>query len=258
VPTPKPQATEIVDSNVDVDSIANAEEPERVGPPVPDIDPDAGAKGPLLRRKKQASHGRYTSDDVHYVGPTPRERDGNLEVAVVVDENDDGNVVDQDRLMAALQKLNETGQLAQLNLSAIAVYPGLPEDMSPRESEESLWEEHKGLFITLIVLAIICLIVIIIGLCCIKCRERGSWGPTKDQDTARIHDPKRKHPHMEENPIPDDEITKDEAPMVERENPAVNGHQPISKRDEDNGWVVPIDQLSPAEKGRPEVEDTKL
>lgn len=64
-----------------------------------------------------------------------------------------------------------------------------------------------------------------------------------------------------ESPIADEEIVRAEAPMmVERQNPSVangsGGH--ISKKDQDNGWVVPIDQLTKKEKSKPEVEDTKL
>ena len=72
---------------------------------------------------------------------------------------------------------------------------------------------------------------------------------------------KKQHPPtVIENPLSDEEITKDEAPMLERENPAVspNGGGQHLKREEDNGWVVPLDQLSDAEKQKPEVENTKL
>ena len=63
-----------------------------------------------------------------------------------------------------------------------------------------------------------------------------------------------------ESPIADDEIVRAETPMVERQNPAVangsGGH--ISKKEQDNSWVVPIEQLTKKEKSKPEVEDTKL
>lgn len=71
----------------------------------------------------------------------------------------------------------------------------------------------------------------------------------------------KKRPIVHENPLPDSEIMRGEDLMVERENPAVTsngGGQHISKKDDDNGWVVPIDELSKAEKEKPEVEDTKL
>lgn len=71
----------------------------------------------------------------------------------------------------------------------------------------------------------------------------------------------RGYPHMIiENPIPDEEIMAEEAPMVESANPAVtpNGSGQHITKDEDNGWVVPMDQLNREEKERPEVENTKL
>lgn len=71
----------------------------------------------------------------------------------------------------------------------------------------------------------------------------------------------REAPTAVSNPIPDAEMIQDEAPMQERENPAVTpngGGQHISKADEDNGWVVPLDELSKAEKEKPEVENTRL
>lgn len=66
----------------------------------------------------------------------------------------------------------------------------------------------------------------------------------------------RKYPLVIENPIPDSEIMKGEAPMMESANPAMA--YPVSKKDEDNGWVVPLDQLSPAERQKPDTENTKL
>ena len=71
---------------------------------------------------------------------------------------------------------------------------------------------------------------------------------------------KRPPPSGIESPLADEEIKKSDAPMVERQNPSVaNGSGGlISKKDEDNGWVVPIDQLTKSEKSKAEVEDTKL
>ncbi len=65
--------------------------------------------------------------------------------------------------------------------------------------------------------------------------------------------------HFVESPLADEEIMKDEAPMLEKDNPALTSNgsgQPFSKKDEDNGWIVPIDELKKSEK--PDVEDTKL
>lgn len=89
-------------------------------------------------------------------------------------------------------------------------------------------------------------------------REKGS--PT---DKRRIIEEGRTGPTGASNPMSDADIVKDEAPapMQEVANPAVTtngGGQHISKADEDNGWVVPLDELSKEEMKRPEVENTKL
>jgi len=62
------------------------------------------------------------------------------------------------------------------------------------------------------------------------------------------------------NPIPDEIICAESAPMVERENPALTrngGGQHISKFDDD-GWVVPLEELTGVDHCYPEVENTRL
>jgi hypothetical protein len=66
---------------------------------------------------------------------------------------------------------------------------------------------------------------------------------------------KKPDPTVIENPVPDEEITLNEAPMVESQNPATNGGSHL-KKDDDNGWVIPLDQVNAEEKTH--VEDTKL
>lgn len=64
-------------------------------------------------------------------------------------------------------------------MNVTAIYAGLPVDMVvPQRAtqQEDVWEKHKGVFITIIILALLCLIIIIVGLLCIRCRNtRGTW-----------------------------------------------------------------------------------
>lgn len=63
------------------------------------------------------------------------------------------------------------------------------------------------------------------------------------------------------NPIPDNEIVMDETPMQECPNPSLpvnGGGQHISKYDDDDGWVVPLEELASLEQTAPEIENTRL
>ena len=54
----------------------------------------------------------------------------------------------------------------------------------------------------------------------------------------------------------DCEIMKGEAPMTESVNPAMP--YPVSKKDEENGCIVPMDQFGPEEGLKPRMDNTKL
>jgi len=63
------------------------------------------------------------------------------------------------------------------------------------------------------------------------------------------------------NPSPDSEIVRDEAPpMLERANPALpaNGGGQHLRHDDDDGWVVPLDELTGLDRSLPDVENTRL
>ena len=48
----------------------------------------------------------------------------------------------------------------------------LPHNKPQTGGRADIWETHMGLFITVLVLAAICLIVIIVGLVCLRCKPR--------------------------------------------------------------------------------------
>jgi len=64
------------------------------------------------------------------------------------------------------------------------------------------------------------------------------------------------------NPITDDEIIRDEAaPMQECPNPALprngGGHH-ISKDDDNNGWIIPLEDCSYIDQNSSVYENTRL
>jgi len=64
------------------------------------------------------------------------------------------------------------------------------------------------------------------------------------------------------NPVTDMDIVRDEAPpMQERANPSLpvnGGGQHLNKQDDDDGWVVPLDELTGLDRNLPDVENTRL
>jgi len=146
----------------------------------------------------------------------------------------------------------------------------LPRDIQPLiapVASQSTWKKHEGVFITIIVLLLLLLLILLIGCCCIKCRNRrGSWTANErpKKDKGKKGRPSPKKPILaHESPFHDDEIKKDEANMTENENPAYTangsgGHLTKPSKDDEQGWIVPIDELNRAERNRPDVLDTKL
>ena len=53
--------------------------------------------------------------------------------------------------------------------------------------------------------------------------------------------------------MPDEEIMREEAPMAEHEPLTPNG-----ANSQDNGWVVPLEQLTNQEREQPDVESTRM
>ena len=53
---------------------------------------------------------------------------------------------------------------------------------------ESGWDDHRFLFVALLVLALVCFIVLVIGLACIRYRSsRGSWSRADDEVSGDKH-----------------------------------------------------------------------
>lgn len=72
-------------------------------------------------------------------------------------------------------------------MELVDAYAGLPPDVPPPQAVEenprqSVFEAHIGLFIAMIIIAVICVIVIIIGLIWLKCRKRCGTYKNKDKN----------------------------------------------------------------------------
>eukprot|EP00914_Ancora_sagittata_P019477 GHVO01038931.1.p1 GENE.GHVO01038931.1~~GHVO01038931.1.p1 ORF type:complete len:649 (+),score=84.42 GHVO01038931.1:207-2153(+) len=242
----------------------------------PDLDHDATGEGPSKRSvnnrwRREASSSpapiteKYSEDDVFYVSPLPRVKNDVLQASILVKEPDnEGEAVSTARLMEAFHLMNSTDDLqTETGLPLVTYYPGLPRDLRPKvaQARGTVWEMHRDLLIVVIILAILCLLIIIIGLCCIKCKDNGAEKiPSSDPEKGKKKKQKRRPPPtVVENPISDEEMTRDEVPMLEHAHPAYtpNGSGQHLRDDED-GLIVPLDQMTAAELARPELENTRL
>ncbi|XP_076448445.1 uncharacterized protein LOC143285111 isoform X4 [Babylonia areolata] len=129
----------------------------------------------------------------------------------------------------------------------------------------SLFDRNRGVFIAVIVVAAICLLVLLVGLLVMRYRHRGVWVLAPDQEE------KGSDLQAVENPMTDQQILQGESTPVPASTTAtatattsltINGDhhhnnppassfaedefKDIPAADEDNGWVVPLDQAPPS------------
>ncbi|XP_013416968.1 putative GPI-anchored protein pfl2 isoform X2 [Lingula anatina] len=221
-------------------------------------------------RRKRADGDKLDLDDIVIVNPTPRvNKNGELEVAVYI-RNSNGTgetILPRGKLLDLLSQLENKRRLEkEVNLNVTDVYAGLPNDLYPTTAPKPAaasgrltpLEAHMGLFIAMAVLACVCIVVIIVGIIWLKCRRCCRCRCCQKRDKSYLKDDgdleagtKKPLQEVHENPIPDEEITRDEAPMLEKANPAVtpngNGNVIADDDEKNNGWVVPISELSPEE-----------
>ncbi|XP_064604989.1 mucin-12-like [Liolophura sinensis] len=126
---------------------------------------------------------------------------------------------------------------------------------------EDTFRSYLTLIIAMTVIGSLCLIIIIVGLVYMRCSNRGSWNNDYNSIERSRLDGKMKNTSAIENPASDAEIMKDEGEMREKDGDpltSVNGSPHCNYPDDDNGWVVPYDQLTMEERALPGVADTKL
>ncbi|XP_070191681.1 uncharacterized protein [Littorina saxatilis] len=126
---------------------------------------------------------------------------------------------------------------------------------------KSLFKQNQAVFIAVIAMATLCLLILLLGLLYVRCRRQGTWVLSPD------HEEKGLEPGGVESPMTDAQITRGEEEEGEGEGVVTaNGHErahtpdDIPAADEDNGWVVPLDQApAPASDWlAPKSEDTQF
>lgn len=235
--------------------------------PTPSPTSPAPSPEPERSRKRRQANEATTSEPRKMSVPTDLDIDDIFNAAEDALENL-ANISSEISSPQSTHSLAESGTASSTTSATLTTGPIKEELTKPpskaleehnKSSKQDVWEAHYGLFLTIVILISVCVVVTAVCCLCMAWRRRGQDKHSDKQPIAM--EEAREGPVAVSNPIPDAEMIQDEAPMQERENPAVTpngGGQHISKADEDNGWVVPLDELSKAEKEKPEVENTRL
>lgn len=109
------------------------------------------------------------------------------------------------------------------------------DDGDDGSSSSSIWKKHRWLFIAIIIFICVSLVLAFVYCICLRCRKR-----TTTKQPEEVKD----GPKLTFGPS---------GPM--KEFSAANEPPPI---DEENGWIIPLDQMTKEELDQPEVQVSRL
>lgn len=217
----------------------------------------AGQEESGRRRRRAAA----TSHDVELVAVDPPVKDGRLRTPIVASDQG-GKVVSAAQLENDLHD-NKQQISDETGYPVADVYVGLPPDVRPLESVDdrpTIWDKHLWMFL---IVAILLLIAFVTGLlCCIFyycCRKVPS---DRKQPPPLLKKAPVEKPPVEEKmemtraaPVQQSAPPPPSSPM--KEQPTMTAAPP-PHTDDENGWIIPLDQLSQDELDQPEVQISRL
>ncbi|XP_025108741.1 uncharacterized protein LOC112572951 isoform X3 [Pomacea canaliculata] len=117
-----------------------------------------------------------------------------------------------------------------------------------RDKDIPFFQQHQDIFIVIIVIAAACLVVLLLGFLWIHCSKRGTWVLVQEKEVQN-------HQMEIESPMTDHQIMDGERQTVtsftvngyHSDNPDNDGLEQVDL-DQDNTWVVPIDQSITAQE----------
>jgi hypothetical protein len=196
----------------------------------------------------EAAAAEYSEDGVTMVAADPAIEDGTLRVPLIA-QNKGGEVLDAETLKEKLES-NKGEISADTGLPVGKVYVGLPADLQPEpQKRRSIWDQHYWMFICVLVLLAIALLTLLLCCLCFRCHSR------RKHQTKQLDESKQQVPVEEMIVMNKAAPVQHSAPPPMSEGP--NSHTPLAA-DEENGWIIPIDQLSPEELEQPDVQISRL
>lgn len=173
----------------------------------------------------------YNESHIIYVSPTPVEFSNDILKICILSRKDN---IDREKLVKALQELNETSFLLNHSLNAVHIYPGLSEEMenflSIAMNVKIIWKQYSILFITLAAIILLFIVIMIIG-CCLS---------NNSEDDFRMDDTVKVIPIDNQywrrgvsNPITDEEMLRTESFSLVVENDTLTFNSTLPVRDPD-------------------------
>jgi len=206
-----------------------------------------------FRREQAASTASFTPDDVTVVAVKPEVKNKHLRTTVYANDKD-GGVVSGKHLNEAVQN-NKRDVESSVGAIVEDSHVGLPSDVNAELAAEeaqrpkTVWEAHFWLFIALLIFVCIGILLLLILCLCMCCRRlrRSKRVPISQKPTNLQQRPQ---PLLEEEPL-----------VAAKSRPAM-AEQPAShegpQQDDENGWIIPLDQLTQEELEQTEAPVSKL
>jgi hypothetical protein len=213
-----------------------------------------GSSTGLRRRRRDDGRSgggpeNYTEDTVRLVSVDPPVKDQTLRVSVVA-QNKQGEVLAAETLKNELWD-NKDELSTDVGLVLKSVYVGLPSDVQPAittHRRQSVWEQHFWMFMAVLILLAVALLTLFFCCLCFRCHCRRAKSGQKEQSTPNKQVPVEEM--VELAPV---------APLQSAPPPMYDGPADVPPTsEEENGWIIPIDQLTQEELEQPEVQISRL
>lgn len=190
----------------------------------------------------------YTMEDVAVVGVSPVPATlANIRITLRVNRKG-GQLSSADDVRDAIHR-EEKSISNEVGRPLLSVSQGLwstgrgrrlprADDSTPTKPENNIWEAHRWLFIAILIFIGFSILLTILCCICLQCRRRSSARNKAKEE-------------IKEEPT---QVVSASPGLMQEQSPP-NEPPPI---DEENGWIIPLDQMTKEELEQPEVQVSRL
>lgn len=206
-------------------------------------------------RRRRTSGKRYDDGGVGFVSVDPAVKDDALRVSLIA-ESQDGDVLAAETLKNELNE-NKDQLSTDTGMSVGSIYVGLPADVRPvipHDDRPTIWDRHFWMFMGVIILLGVALLVLLLCCICFRCCRGRKRSGSGDEPLQKKHAPVEEMVEL----APVAPLQSAPPPMRQTPSDPLAGYEPPASTDDENGWIIPIDQLTPEELEQPDVQISRL